>query len=944
MSTDCESVVSPSLGSDNLPHPLNLPSNGIRTEGHPHSGISYEGRVSLISPLGNYESSMRAAFGFDKPRNILPSPSPHHFYSPPFSSPQTHLLPNSSSQSTFASEENQRVMLPINNYPLPTNRSFEEFNIYQEQSSTQNMAEIKQESVDVSSSNYDSELPSNSDSGNVCNGDAFSKCDTELENVPEEMFQMNEEETESHSLPKVDRATHSYSNLEDNVENSEMANGETYSDPNSPFAFNETDNGPPSVNSDQNESREIDPVTFMSASYTGNFDMFNLHGENSKALKCQFCSYSTDIQSHFASHLNTHFVHKCLKCEHTTETIDQLKEHMLIEHDIKIEDIEDLENTRVPQINSQGKMKTFKCKQCKYIAVTKGEFWSHAKFHIKSEKLLSCSKCPFVTEYKHHLEYHMRNHLGSKPFRCNKCNYSCVNKSMLNSHLKSHSNIYQYRCSDCTYATKYCHSLKLHLRKYGHTPAMVLNPDGTPNPVPIIDVYGTRRGPKIKKDENGMPILPPQYQLQAHLVRAQMEATGAIPPAPTVPLEKMLPNKPITTSNHLPIRLPFPNPFSFPPPLHNYPSFIPNEYKAPVEKIVMNSTEAKLQVTGTSEPKEESLNVSKSPEVDECFVCEICSFSTENKDILSHHTLLHNMDRKESERKEPPTLPPSIPKIEINLPNNLPSFSPFFVNHNNAPRHKDQQKLPFPSFGGQLNNHNNLQDYFVRALNPLLYSQLMAGQNFVQPAFELQQQLNRLLHQVPKNQSSASIDQSVMSPTQWHGTQSESVLDLSKEQTPPNAVVSSSQGHSSTSPSFLPASPPNSDISTPPLKSRRKGRAFKLERIALRLSGSGEEGENEMLKEKFDHKKSSSTNNTREAVPPLLPMNTTTKETLQDKNEKWGEAYQCQYCDIAFKDAVMYTMHMGYHGYKDPFTCNMCGYDASDKLAFFLHIGRSSHL
>ena len=33
-----------------------------------------------------------------------------------------------------------------------------------------------------------------------------------------------------------------------------------------------------------------------------------------------------------------------------------------------------------------------------------------------------------------------------------------------------------------------------------------------PNPIPIIDVYGTRRGPKLKKDENGMPLLPPHYQ------------------------------------------------------------------------------------------------------------------------------------------------------------------------------------------------------------------------------------------------------------------------------------------------------------------------------------------------------------------------------------------------------------------------------------------------
>ncbi|CAJ0571856.1 unnamed protein product, partial [Mesorhabditis spiculigera] len=81
---------------------------------------------------------------------------------------------------------------------------------------------------------------------------------------------------------------------------------------------------------------------------------------------------------------------------------------------------------------------------------------------------MNCPQCMFVTEYKHHLEYHIRNHLGSKPFRCEKCAYMCVNKSMLNSHMKSHNNVYQFRCADCTYATKYCHSLKQHLRKYNH--------------------------------------------------------------------------------------------------------------------------------------------------------------------------------------------------------------------------------------------------------------------------------------------------------------------------------------------------------------------------------------------------------------------------------------------------------------------------------------------
>lgn len=162
----------------------------------------------------------------------------------------------------------------------------------------------------------------------------------------------------------------------------------------------------------------------------------------------------------------------------------------------------DEQSIRTPKMNSHGKVKTFKCKQCDFVAITKLDYWEHSRCHIKADKRLTCPRCPFVTEYKHHLEYHLLNHFGSKPFKCDKCEYSCVNKSMLNSHMKSHSNIYQYRCADCSYATKYCHSLKLHLRKYSHKPDMVLNPDGTPNPLPIIDVYGTRRGPK-----NGTKVL-----------------------------------------------------------------------------------------------------------------------------------------------------------------------------------------------------------------------------------------------------------------------------------------------------------------------------------------------------------------------------------------------------------------------------------------------------
>ncbi|XP_054161020.1 probable serine/threonine-protein kinase DDB_G0282963 [Oppia nitens] len=246
--------------------------------------------------------------------------------------------------------------------------------------------------------------------------------------------------------------------------------------------------------------------------------------------RCHLCSYSGTSKSQFEMHMNTHFDHKCPFCDYTSRTEGRLKRHVRDFHSevppdswagnrvLKENSLQeggggggvgddshngDDSDGGLNGSGSGSKSRKYKCKQCEFVATCKQEFWDHSKAHIKSEKLLTCPKCNFVTEYKHHLEYHLRNHFGSKPFKCAKCNYSCVNKSMLNSHMKSHSNIYQYRCADCSYATKYCHSLKLHLRKYQHKPATVLNLDGTPNPYPVIDVYGTRRGPRPKKPKHG---------------------------------------------------------------------------------------------------------------------------------------------------------------------------------------------------------------------------------------------------------------------------------------------------------------------------------------------------------------------------------------------------------------------------------------------------------
>ncbi|KAL0106230.1 hypothetical protein PUN28_016139 [Cardiocondyla obscurior] len=231
-------------------------------------------------------------------------------------------------------------------------------------------------------------------------------------------------------------------------------------------------------------------------------------------LQCSLCAFAASNRSELKKHLISHCASKqynnsdyntvlgylsVLKSTSNPNS-DSCSSFVLTEPEIEESDASSLNASRI--IRNVNKRKTSfqetkKCKHCNFIANTKIEYWEHMRNHI--EKGFSCTKCSFVTKYKHHMTHHWLSiHDGSKPFKCKKCSYMCVSKSMLSSHLKKHSNIYSYRCASCEYKSKFCNALKRHLRKKGHQPAMVLNADGTPNPLSIIDVYGTKRGPKQK--------------------------------------------------------------------------------------------------------------------------------------------------------------------------------------------------------------------------------------------------------------------------------------------------------------------------------------------------------------------------------------------------------------------------------------------------------------
>ncbi|KAF0757988.1 protein hunchback [Aphis craccivora] len=69
----------------------------------------------------------------------------------------------------------------------------------------------------------------------------------------------------------------------------------------------------------------------------------------------------------------------------------------------------------------------------------------------------------------------------------------------------------------------------------------------------------------------------------------------------------------------------------------------------------------------------------------------------------------------------------------------------------------------------------------------------------------------------------------------------------------------------------------------------------------------------------------------------------TSSSSTPEKEDKEDETHVCHHCDIIFKENIMYSMHMGFHSFRDPFACNLCGEITADKFSFFAHIARVPH-
>lgn len=91
------------------------------------------------------------------------------------------------------------------------------------------------------------------------------------------------------------------------------------------------------------------------------------------------------------------------------------------------------------------------------------------------------------------------------------------------------------------------------------------------------------------------------------------------------------------------------------------------------------------------------------------------------------------------------------------------------------------------------------------------------------------------------------------------------------------------------------------------------------------------------------------------ALPPpaLAPIpssptapSSTSREALRvvDGEGRPVRSFRCEHCRVIFLDHVMFTIHMGCHGFRQPFECNICGHRSQDRYEFSSHIVRGEHI
>ena len=393
--------------------------------------------------------------------------------------------------------------------------------------------------------------------------------------------------------------------------------------------------------------------------------------------------------------------------------------------------------------------------------------------------------------------------------------------------MKSHTNVYQYRCSDCTYATKYCHSLKLHLRKYNHKPAAVLNSDGslpsgmdaTASGLSLLSKRGPPRGPRGPRKDKMDPMAGHFLQMGASPMNRLPQGHPGM----------MSPYWPLL-HNQMPNGMQFP--FGLSPRLPGLPP-LPGPRENPIIKEEMSSP------PGTTPYK-----------------CNFCSFVGGNREVLTAHivkahasenqdlfsmfgisseALLEENQKRMNALKSPLRSPsmfnphlqltPGSIKVKSETPDEVVKSSPHSKQELFAEKSNGQSKdhMPLPPFS-YTNGKMLPQAIKDEGIDILKQMTLKFGSGPIDLKASQSGQLD--LKAAGSVDSPLDLTKPRFSPPRMYSQQLDSITDNQENR---NEEGEHPSGENSTY---------SNDVASPthnPRKRSRKGKAFKLDTLCLKL-------------------------------------------------------------------------------------------------------------
>lgn len=204
---------------------------------------------------------------------------------------------------------------------------------------------------------------------------------------------------------------------------------------------------------------------------------------------CEVCNKQFTRSAHTKKHLNSEHhnsvITMCSNCGATFDTLEQLKDHILIYTKFKKRPVKRENDTKETELKCEHCNKEFKsrsnlvqhklvhtnrsrdfsCHVCGKMFFTKGTLSTHMMTHEDS-KPFKCEFCPMAFRARGNLQSHISLHSGAKPFVCEQCGKSFRVKRHLKSHSIVHTDLMPYICEYCNKAFRFKTRLNLHLRQH----------------------------------------------------------------------------------------------------------------------------------------------------------------------------------------------------------------------------------------------------------------------------------------------------------------------------------------------------------------------------------------------------------------------------------------------------------------------------------------------